>query len=192
MWPILQAVWLFLPCYAANMAPVAAARLWPRWTRALDGGRLGRDGRPLLGPNKTWRGLASGAFAGGTTALLLAAAGPNESLDFGRSDGVPGPMVALFGMALGVGALAGDAAKSFLKRRLGRNPGTPWFPFDQLDAVVGGLAAAALAAPLVGGWSLAAYFGDAWVPVWIVVLTPGLHWLSSVLAFAFGLKKRPW
>jgi CDP-2,3-bis-(O-geranylgeranyl)-sn-glycerol synthase len=35
--------------------------------------------------------------------------------------------------------MAGDAVKSFLKRRAGIRPGRPWIPFDQIDFVVGEL-----------------------------------------------------
>ncbi len=38
---------------------------------------------------------------------------------------------------LGMGALAGDAVKSFFKRQIGAKPGNMWPPFDQIDFVVG-------------------------------------------------------
>jgi hypothetical protein len=43
------------------------------------------------------------------------------------------------GLRFGFGAVAGDAAKSFFKRRLAIAPGSPWIPFDQLDFAVGAL-----------------------------------------------------
>jgi len=50
----------------ANTAPVALARLLgARFARPIDGGLVLRDGHPLLGRSKTWRGLAA--------AILLAA-----------------------------------------------------------------------------------------------------------------------
>src|SRR5438034_11556900 len=45
----------------------------------------------------------------------------------------------LLGVLFGAGAMAGDSAKSFFKRRLGVEPGRPWIPFDQLDFVLGAL-----------------------------------------------------
>jgi CDP-2,3-bis-(O-geranylgeranyl)-sn-glycerol synthase len=99
----------------------------------------------------------------------------------------------LFGAILGIMALAGDAAKSYVKRRVGREGGTPWFPFDQLDFVISGLLGAFLAAPLVGvHWALQSYFGDAVVLAMLILSTPLLHFLSSVLAYWTGLKKVPW
>jgi CDP-2,3-bis-(O-geranylgeranyl)-sn-glycerol synthase len=45
---------------------------------------------------------------------------------------------------LGFGALAGDSIKSFFKRRVGVKPGKRWFPFDQIDFVIGALAFASI------------------------------------------------
>jgi CDP-2,3-bis-(O-geranylgeranyl)-sn-glycerol synthase len=44
------------------------------------------------------------------------------------------------GLALGIGALGGDALKSLVKRARGIAPGKSWVPFDQLDFAVGALA----------------------------------------------------
>ncbi len=45
----------------------------------------------------------------------------------------------LLGPAFGIGAMGGDSAKSFVKRRMGIAPGAPWIPIDQLDFVAGAL-----------------------------------------------------
>lgn len=44
-----------------------------------------------------------------------------------------------FGFLSGFGALAGDAVKSFFKRQFGYVPGQSWFPFDQIDYIIGGM-----------------------------------------------------
>src|SRR5437773_6411567 len=56
----------------------------------------------------------------------------------------------LLGVLFGAGAMAGDSAKSFFKRRLGVEPGRPWIPFDQLDFVLGALV---LVAPRALAWA---------------------------------------
>ena len=43
------------------------------------------------------------------------------------------------GLYLGGGAMVGDSAKRFFKRRFGVRPGKPWVPRDQLDFVLGAL-----------------------------------------------------
>ncbi len=85
----------------ANIAPIAARHLLgARWQAPLDGGWRFVDGRPLLGPSKTWRGLVAAVLVTALAAPLL---------------GWP----ALVGAVLGAGAMAGDALSSFVKRRLG-------------------------------------------------------------------------
>jgi CDP-2,3-bis-(O-geranylgeranyl)-sn-glycerol synthase len=99
---------------AANTAPLVAKRLMgTRWNRPLDGGRLFVDGRPLLGPSKTIRGVLAALLA----CLLLA------------------PVVGLpaaAGALLAVGAMTGDAVSSFTKRRLGLQPSGQAYGLDQV------------------------------------------------------------
>lgn len=96
---VLHGLWLFLPAYVANMSPVLSAKLVPGWSAPIDGGRTDAQGRPLLGPGKTWRGLLGGTIAGAATALLVAWAapafhggGPLAGWDFGLG-GYPGPPI---------------------------------------------------------------------------------------------------
>jgi CDP-2,3-bis-(O-geranylgeranyl)-sn-glycerol synthase len=191
----LEGLWLFLPAYVANMSPVFAAKLFPKWSAPIDGGRLARDGKRVLGPGKTWRGLVGGAVAGAAVAVVLsfAAAGIFRGDDFGRSLGSPAWAIALFGGLVGGMALVGDAVKSYFKRRRGKERGQPWVPFDQLDFVVFGLLAVAAASPLLAdGWARHAFLGDWLVLVTIVVLTPALHFLVNVIGYGLKLKDVPW
>ncbi len=41
------------------------------------------------------------------------------------------------GLLMGSGALIGDSIKSFFKRQLGIKPGNNWFPWDQIDWILG-------------------------------------------------------
>jgi len=43
----------------------------------------------------------------------------------------------MLGVVFGIGALLGDAAKSFIKRLFRIRPGVSWLPFDQIDWIVG-------------------------------------------------------
>lgn len=218
---ILHALLVFLPAYVANMSPVLVAKLIPGWKAPIDGGRMGKDGKRLLGPGKTWRGLVGGTVLGAVTAVVIAGVVPayDESgifhgWDYGFKgfDGAPigydapcddaskcalatSPMwgVALFGAIVGFMALLGDAVKSYFKRRTGRDRGRPWFPFDQLDFVVFGLLGMALASPLLtDGWVAAALLDDWVVLVTLVVLTPLLHFLVNVIGYVLKLKEVPW
>jgi hypothetical protein len=85
----------------ANGVPVLLSMLFAgRWATPIDGGRLLRDGRPVFGSHKTWRGLLGGAIATGALARLL-------------------PIGFMTGAAFGLCALLGDLLSSFIKRRAG-------------------------------------------------------------------------
>jgi hypothetical protein len=105
---------LLLLLGVANSAPIAAARsLGTRWGWPLDAGLSFIDGRPLLGPSKTVRGVAAAVAA-----CLLCA--PVLGL----------PLAA--GALTGAAAMAGDALSSFVKRRLGIAPSGQAFGLDQI------------------------------------------------------------
>ncbi len=117
---IFETLWFFLPAIIANMAPVFAARY--NWLAGLniplDFGYQWNNGA-LLGSNKTVRGLLVGVIAAAIVGWL-------------QGD-------LLLGAGLGLGALLGDAIKSFLKRRLNIPSGESWKPWDQIDFVLGAI-----------------------------------------------------
>ncbi|MGB1587012.1 MAG: CDP-2,3-bis-(O-geranylgeranyl)-sn-glycerol synthase [Thermoplasmatota archaeon] len=193
---ILQALWLFLPAYVANMSPVFSAKLVPKWSHPIDGGRSRPDGTRYLGDGKTWRGLAGGALAAGLAALGMTYITPHWNLvsafDF-DVDNVGRLRVFLFGAVVGFMALAGDAVESYFKRKSGRERGAPWIPFDQLDFVVFGLLGMLLAGAWVGyDWLLEALLGDWLILTTLIVLTPALHLLINRIGYWMGLKEVPW
>lgn len=111
-------LYFFLPAIMANIIPVLAAyyHALPSLNRSLDFG-LTLRGQPLFGPHKTIRGLLTGVLAAAIIGLLQ------------------GNII--LGTALGLGALWGDAIKSFIKRQLNLPPGSRWSPWDQIDFVIG-------------------------------------------------------
>jgi CDP-2,3-bis-(O-geranylgeranyl)-sn-glycerol synthase len=118
----------------ANGLP-ALLRLLIGPARPLDGGRVWVDGRPLLGPSKTWRGLGV-ALAGTTLAGL--ALGLHWTL----------------GLKVALGAMVGDLMVSFLKRRRGHRPSASVPLLDQVpEALIPGLLAKAELG--LGWWDLA-------------------------------------
>lgn len=92
---------------------VAGGLMGPRWAWPIDAGLMLRDGRPLFGASKTWRGLA----------LALSASTLATSLLLER----PG-----LGLAFAALAMAGDLASSFVKRRRGLPPHADALFIDQL------------------------------------------------------------
>ncbi len=169
---VLEALWLFLPAGVANAVPVLANRvpLLNRWKTPMDFGGSYR-GKRITGNNKTWRGVVLGVFAAGVTGSLQAALTH-------RSE----PLAIWFfiGAIMGFGALYGDAVESFLKRQLGVPAGHSWFPFDQIDYIIGALIAVA---PL-RLFSLSEM-------ATILVSYFGLHLVVAYMAYLLKLKDRP-
>ncbi|WP_336001358.1 CDP-2,3-bis-(O-geranylgeranyl)-sn-glycerol synthase [Halorientalis halophila] len=172
------AFWTMLPAYVPNNAAVLVGGGPP-----IDGGRTWNDKR-LLGDGKTWLGTAAGIAAGASLALLLNVLQP-------LLDGAVGATLPTFEPAvvvsLPVGAMVGDIAASFLKRRSGRQRGAAFPGLDQLDFVVGGLALTALVAP---GWFLETF--TAAVLAVVLVMTPVLHVGTNLVAYKLSLKSEPW
>ncbi len=139
---VLRTMWAFLPAMMANQIPLLARGI-PVLDVPVDGGRTWSDGRRLLGDHKTLRGLILGVLGGAVTALVQASVSVPQ-----RFVVVLGVHPLLVGATLGAGALVGDLVESFVKRRRGVSPGEDWFPFDQLDAAFGALAAIWLLAPI--------------------------------------------
>ena len=158
---IVEAMKFIFPAYCANAAPVIAGGGTP-----MDFGKKFFDGKRIFGKNKTFRGFFFG-FAVGVAVGLV------ELILFGY------PF--LFAVLSPLGALLGDLAAAFLKRRLGIAPGGLLPIIDQVDFVVGALL---FSLPLaIISWELA--FS-------VIIITPPIHLLTNFLAYKLKLKKNPW
>lgn len=173
----LSLLYLAIPAFAANMIPIAAARisLWPRLAWPLDGGHTFR-GHRILGANKTFRGLLTGILIG----IIIACA--QYYLPF--FDQIKQPdilMTILFGAAAGFGALLGDAIASFFKRQLGVASGRPLIPLDQIDYIIGFIICTI---PFVS-WAL-------WDIVFLLVFAAIANPIVNGTAYLLGIKKTYW
>jgi CDP-2,3-bis-(O-geranylgeranyl)-sn-glycerol synthase len=159
---IVEALRFIFPVYCANAVPVLAGGGFP-----MDSGRNFLDGRRLFGKNKTFRGFFAGLAAG-------TAAGLAETAVFGY------PI--LFGLVLSLGALLGDLAGAFVKRRLNIPPGELLPVVDQVDFVVGAIV-----------FSLLIRYELTWgLVLTVLILTPPIHLLTNLAAYKLGLKNNPW
>jgi CDP-2,3-bis-(O-geranylgeranyl)-sn-glycerol synthase len=158
---IVEALKFIFPAYCANAAPVIAGGGTP-----MDFGKNFVDGKRIFGKNKTHRGFFFGLAVGVTVGLV-------EVMFFNY------PL--LFSVLSPLGALLGDLAAAFLKRRLGIAPGGLLPVIDQVDFVVGALV---FSLPLaIIYWELA---------VTVLVITPPIHLFTNFLAYKLKLKKNPW
>ncbi|MBI2656966.1 CDP-archaeol synthase [Candidatus Woesearchaeota archaeon] len=124
-----------LPAYFANMAPVIVKKI-NLFAFPVDFDRK-LNNKPILGKNKTFRGLVFGIVFSIIIAyfqFLLYNIEFYKNISFFNYQNW-----LLFGFLIGLGALTGDLIKSFFKRRLGIEPGEKFVPFDQTDFVVGAL-----------------------------------------------------
>ena len=179
-----QAIWFFLPAYVANPMAVVFGGGMP-----IDFGRSLGDGERIFGDGKTWRGLAGGTAAGAILGLLATlpflVIAPSSSWSFGS----PGEALGVSAV-LAFGALLGDLAGAFIKRRLHKPRGAKARGLDQYDFVVGGL----LLSLAVPAWSVPRFYsGDASFGLLaIILITPALHRAVNVLGYRMGKKHEPW
>ncbi|MFH0973909.1 MAG: CDP-2,3-bis-(O-geranylgeranyl)-sn-glycerol synthase [Candidatus Micrarchaeota archaeon] len=173
---LFELIIFIIPAYIANSAPVVFGG-----GDALDGGRVFSDKRPVFGSSKTLRGFLAGVAFGALAGVCLALfAG---SFYFPSLDNAGKIFLAT---ALSLGAMLGDLAGSFAKRRLAMRPGAPSLFLDQLPFFLGALALGALAWP---GLPQALGIDGFLVLAFLTVL---LHAFFNFLANKAGLKKVPW
>jgi len=161
---IIEALKFIFPAYCANAVPVIAGG-----GRPMDFGRNFFDGKRVFGKNKTFRGFFFGWAVGVLVGLV-------EGLVFGNAD-----LSVLFSVLTPLGALCGDLAGAFVKRRLGIAPGGLLPVIDQVDFVIGAIL---FSLPLaIIYWELA---------VAVIIITPPIHLLTNFLAYKLKLKNNPW
>ncbi len=153
---------LFVMLVLANGVPVLVAKfLKDRWAAPVDGGLLWRDGRPLLGRSKTWRGLISGTVA---CSLFAGWAG----------------LGAGFGLLFGLLGLSGDLLSSFIKRRLGMESSAKAQGLDQIPE-------SALPMLLAVLWLSVSI----WAALALVLLFTLSNILFSPLLYRVGIRRHP-
>jgi CDP-2,3-bis-(O-geranylgeranyl)-sn-glycerol synthase len=162
---LLGLAYFMLPAYAANMAP-PFVKYWRGWNAPI--------APRLLGGHKTVIGFAAGVL----TAVLVVFVQSRTASMGGVVDYSHWLSV---GLRFGIGAMAGDSVKSFIKRRLGISPGAPWIPFDQLDFAIGALL-------LLGN---TARLGAMDYALILAVTAPG-HIAVNHVAYVLGVRDTRW
>jgi CDP-2,3-bis-(O-geranylgeranyl)-sn-glycerol synthase len=165
---IIESLYFFLPGYLANMAPLLL-----RW--------IPYGGKPinekLLGSHKTWRGLIVAPLVGGLVFLLQQWLYVQGFQSWALIDYADFPI--WFGFLQGAGVILGDLVKSFYKRKQGIKPGEPWWGWDQLDFVVGGVVLGFLV-----------YVPPASTVLVLLVFSPILHLLANNIGYMLKINKK--
>ena len=161
---IVEAIKFIFPAYCANATPVLAGG----GTR-MDFGKNFYDGKRIFGNNKTFRGFFFGLAVGVAVGLI-------EGAVFGFQN-----FPVTFSLLIPLGALLGDLAGAFIKRRLGIAPGGLLPIIDQVDFVIGAIV---FSIPLeLITWELG---------ITVLLITPPIHLLTNFLAYKMKLKNNPW
>ena len=166
---IFNALYFIFPAYCANASPVIFGGGKP-----IDCERKFLDGKPIFGSHKTYRGFISGLLIGTLVGWVQETIAPSVGLPEGST---------FLGFILSFGALIGDLAGSFIKRRLNLKPGAPLPVIDQIDFVLFALLFALIVEPSL------------FPPLRIfitVVLTGPIHILVNLIAYLLRLKDKPW
>ena len=136
---ILSIIWFLIHAGVANMAAGVSGKFWPKFNLPLDFGYKFRNKR-IFGDHKTVRGILIGTIFGYVSYIfqnyLISNVTILKTITINNFENNY-----ILGFVLPMGALFGDAIKSFFKRQFNIVSGKSWFPFDQLDWVLGTLIA---------------------------------------------------
>lgn len=163
--------WFFLPVGVANCSPIIAAKIpfLQKFSYPIDCYQTFR-GKRIFGDHKTIRGLIVGILSAITTVVIQ---------QYLHKVDIVNPI--FFGTACAIGALGGDMTKSFFKRQLCITSGNRWFPFDQIDYIIGGILTTSFFV------TLSFFEYTIIVVVWFV-----LHIIFSKIGYFLKLKSVPY
>lgn len=179
---IFFSLWFFAPAGLANLAAFASGKIasLKKYNFPIDCyAKIG--GKRIFGDHKTVRGFLAAILFGILSCFIEILAYSNF---FSIREIIPidyytiNPVI--LGTLLGAGALIGDAVKSSFKRRIDIEPGKSWFPFDQIDYIIGGIIFSLFYIQL----SFAEYV--VLFIVWFLI-----HPLTTFLGYFFKLNKKP-
>lgn len=171
-----SALWVILPAYAANGFPPLANGKIP-----MDFGKKWIDGERIFGNGKTLEGFSLGLLTGVIVGITEAFLYPYLN-SYANQFGAQLPTMNIFiGFIIPLGALCGDLAGSFIKRRFHLPRGADAPVLDQLNFVAGAV-------------FFAYFFTEItfWMVVIMAVMTPIIHRAANIIAYILKIKKVPW
>jgi len=171
-----KALLIIFPAYAANGFPPLA-----RGIRPIDLKRNWIDKNRIFGDGKTIEGFSFGLFAGFLIGSLEAYLYPDLNA-YAMQYGVQLPFISFFiGFMIALGALCGDLAGSFLKRRFKLKRGADVPLLDQWNFIIG--------AVLFSLWFTEITI---WMFLIMLAITPIVHRIANIIAHKIKIKKEPW
>ena len=202
---------LIVPAYISNASMVITGGGHP-----IDGGKLFRDGKRILGDHKTVKGLKGPLYIGIPISFIIfilffilwqpieeiIIQASTEGLYILYNDinifqyyfiGGEVPLnflVLLIRIILAsYGAVLGDLVGSFLKRRFDIKSGAPFWIVDQLDFAI----IAILFVSIPGFISPQLFLlPDIYILIFLIILTPAVSIIANTVAYFVGLKSVPY
>ena len=185
---IITVLWIMGPAYIANSVAVLTGGKYP-----IDQGRTLSDGNRILGDGKTWSGLLGGTLGGIMFGIILDTGDGRMALErltgeeHVQSLWSENPAIVFF--LLSFGALFGDMAASFYKRRQNLLRGDKFAILDMYDFIFMSLL---LCIIFQRDWLLS-WILDGWAPLFtVLILTPFLHRGVNIIGYNIGVKNEPW
>ncbi|MEC8216800.1 MAG: CDP-2,3-bis-(O-geranylgeranyl)-sn-glycerol synthase [Candidatus Thermoplasmatota archaeon] len=185
---IITVLWIVGPAYIANSVAVLTGGKYP-----IDQGRTLSDGNRILGDGKTWSGLLGGTLGGIMFGTILDSGDGRMALErltgeeHVQSLWSENPVMVFF--LLSFGALFGDMAASFYKRRQNLLRGDKFAILDMYDFILMSLL---LCIIFQRDWLLS-WILDGWAPLFtVLILTPFLHRGVNIIGYNIGVKNEPW
>ena len=185
---IITVLWIMGPAYIANSVAVLTGGKYP-----IDQGKTLSDGNRILGDGKTWSGLLGGTLGGIMFGIILDSGDGRMTLErltgeeHVQSLWSENPVMVFF--LLSFGALFGDMAASFYKRRQNLLRGDKFAILDMYDFIFMSLL---LCIIFQRDWLLS-WILDGWAPLFtVLILTPFLHRGVNIIGYSIGVKNEPW
>lgn len=176
---VLLCLYTMLPGAVANMMPVFVKKI-PFLAVPIDFGKK-LNGKPIFGSHKTYRGFFFGIIAAIAVAYiqsLLYSYNSFQQISFFNFDETS---FLLIGLLIGFGVLSGDLVKSFFKRLIDIKPGARFFPWDQIDFIIGGLLFMSFIKP--PSWQMVVFY---------LGIGPCLHILFNHIGFWIKIRESKW
>lgn len=176
---VLMCLYLMIPGAVANMMPVFARRI-PFLDYPIDF-NIKYKNKPIFGRNKTFRGFFFGILGAIIVSYIMSllyqypAIQQISFIDFSQVHW------AYFGFMIGLGVLVGDAVESVVKRRKGIKPGQPFFPWDQLDLLIGALVFISFIK--LPTWQMIVFY---------FIFVPLIHITFRHVGYYLGINKKKW
>lgn len=182
-----QAIQFILTCFYV-IIPAAIANMMPVFVRSInflntpiDFNKKWFDNKPIFGNHKTYRGFFFGILAAiiitYIQSLLYNYSFFRQISFFNYNE----TSFIIIGFLIGFGVLFGDLVKSFFKRRVNVKPGDKFFPWDQLDLVIGAIVFIYFIQPIP--WSMIIFY---------LIVGPALHVFFNHVGYWIGIRETKW